>query len=901
MKTNLSKIFTALIVCIGYLLLVSFVQSCKFNGSPKFWGMLPLPPVPPPLAQIIIEPSTQSLTTTEAGGSISYKVSINKKPKDDVLLSISVSDTIEVKLDKPLLTFTTANWDQAQTFTITGQDDLFVDGNKAYTLSLSPSQSLDSEFAKLTIAPYSLQNLDDDVAGIATIYTGGLLTSEAGANFSFTVVLRSVPSSSVTIPTITSTNTSEGTVSPSTLTFTTANWNVPQTVIVTGVDDLLDDGNQSYSIVFGAAVSSDSVYNNYTASSLAFVNADNESFGITVTPTTGLVTNETGGTANFSVVLNNASTSNVTIPISSSNTAEGIPDTSSLVFTPATWNIPQVVTVTGVNDFIQDGSISYTIVIGAATSANSNYNGLDPSDVSVVNTDNDTGGYTIVATNGLTVTDGGQIAAMFTIKLNTQPTSSVTIPISSSNTGEGTVSPSSVTFTPANWSNTQTITISGVSDGGSDGNKSFNIVLSLPSTSDSVYAALDPADQSANSCDNDSGAAIVYVCRTSSNPYTNESGNTAQYFVILATDPGEDVTIPITSSDTSEATVNSPLIINSSNWNQFLVTNRITVTGVNDALYDGDISYNVLLGVASTTSMTGSYHGYNPVDINGLINYDNETYFTVSTISGNTSESGTTATFSIVLPAGSNPAFNVTIGISSNNTGEGTVSPASLIFTSVNFNTPQIVTVTGVDDSVADGNKSFSIITASAVSADTRFNGRNPSDVSVTNTDVGEKRVFISNTASKGNLGGIVGADAICNSDANKPSIAPNVYKALLVLGATRRGSATANTGDSQVDWVFAANTRYFRSNGTTQIFMTNANCIFPFGTLTNSFDSANSDYWTGMNSDWTNNVNTCGSWNSASGASNGTQGNSLATDGTSISFGSANCDNTFNLVCVQQ
>ena len=901
MKTNLKRILISLPIRTGYFLFFFLVLSCIFKGSPKFRGAFPLPPIPPPLAQITIEPSTQSLTTTEAGGSLSYKVSINKKPEDDILINISVSDTVEVKLDKSLLTFTTANWDQAQTFSITGQDDLFVDGNKPYTLNLSPSQSLDSEFAKLTIAPYSLQNLDDDVVGIATSYTGGLLTSEAGANFTFTVVLRSAPSSSVTLPSITSTNTSEGTVSPSTLTFTTANWNVPQTVIVTGVDDLLDDGNQSYSIVFGAAVSSDSVYNNYVASSLAFVNADNESFGITVTPTSGLVTTETGGTANFSVVLNNASTSNVTIPISSSNTAEGTPNTSSLVFTPTTWNIPQIVTVTGANDFIQDGSVSYAIILGVATSANSNYNGLDPSDVSLANTDNDTGGYTIVTTNGLTVTDGGQIAATLTIKLNTQPTASVTIPISSSNTGEGTVSPSSVTFTPANWSNTQTVTVSGVSDGGSDGNKSFNIVLSLPSTSDSVYAALDPADQSANSCDNDSGAAIVYVCRTSSNPYTNESGNTAQYFVILATDPGEDVTIPITSSDTSEATVNSPLIINSSNWNQFLATNKITVTGVNDALYDGDITYNVVIGVASTTSMTGIYHGTDPVDINGLINYDNETYFTVSAISGNTSESGTTATFSIVLPAGSNPTFNVTIGMSSSNTGEGTVSPASLVFTPANFNTPQVVTVTGVDDSVADGNKSFSIITASAVSTDTRFNGRNPSDISVINTDVGEKRIFISSTSSKGNLGGIAGADAICNSDANKPSIAPNVYKALLVLGATRRGSATANIGDSQIDWVFAANTRYFRSNGTTQIFTANANSIFPYGTLTNSFDSANSDYWTGINSDWTNNINTCGSWTSASSSSNGAQGNSLTTDATSISFGSANCENTFNLVCIQQ
>ena len=165
------------------------VLSCIFKGSPKFRGAFPLPPIPPPLAQITIEPSTQSLTTTEAGGSLSYKVSINKKPEDDILINISVSDTVEVKLDKSLLTFTTANWDQAQTFSITGQDDLFVDGNKPYTLNLSPSQSLDSEFAKLTIAPYSLQNLDDDVVGIATSYTGGLLASEAGANFTFTVVL----------------------------------------------------------------------------------------------------------------------------------------------------------------------------------------------------------------------------------------------------------------------------------------------------------------------------------------------------------------------------------------------------------------------------------------------------------------------------------------------------------------------------------------------------------------------------------------------------------------------------------------------------------------------------------------------------------------------------------------
>ena len=39
---------------------------------------------------------------------------------------------------------------------------------------------------------------------------------------------------------------------PASLTFTAANWNVAQTVTVTGVDDALDDGDIAYTIVTGA-------------------------------------------------------------------------------------------------------------------------------------------------------------------------------------------------------------------------------------------------------------------------------------------------------------------------------------------------------------------------------------------------------------------------------------------------------------------------------------------------------------------------------------------------------------------------------------------------------------------------------------------------------------------------
>src|SRR5207247_7909494 len=114
-------------------------------------------------------------------------------------------------------------------------------------------------------------------------------------------------------------------------------------------------------------------------------------------------------------------TANVTIPISSGNTAEGTVSAASLTFTAANWNAPQTITVTGVDDFVDDGDIAYGIVTGAATSSDSNYNGVNPSDVSATNIDNDTTGFTFSPASGLVTTEAGGTAT-FTVVLNSQPT-----------------------------------------------------------------------------------------------------------------------------------------------------------------------------------------------------------------------------------------------------------------------------------------------------------------------------------------------------------------------------------------------------------------------------------------------------------------------------------------------
>ena len=215
-------------------------------------------------------------------------------------------------------------------------------------------------------------------------------------------------------------------------------------------------------------MSTDPNYTGVNAADVAVTNTDNDSAGITVTPTAGLTTTEAGGTATFTVVLNTQPTADVTIALSSSDTTEGTVGPASLTFTTANWNVAQTVTVTGVDDAVVDGDVAYTIVTAAAASTDANYSGVNAADVAVTNTDNDSAGITVTPTAGLTTTEAGGTAT-FTVVLNTQPTADVTIALSSSDTTEGTVSPASLTFTTANWNVAQTVTVTGVDDAVVDG------------------------------------------------------------------------------------------------------------------------------------------------------------------------------------------------------------------------------------------------------------------------------------------------------------------------------------------------------------------------------------------------------------------------------------------------
>ncbi|MFO7541977.1 MAG: cadherin-like domain-containing protein, partial [Thiobacillus sp.] len=232
-------------------------------------------------------------------------------------------------------------------------------------------------------ASISFTSVDE---GINVSPASGASTTEGGGAVTFDVTLNSQPFADVTLV-IVSSNAAEGTASVSLLTFTAADWNVAQQVTVTGVNDFVDDGDQAYSIQLQPATSADRNYNALDAADIALTNLDDDTAGIVVTPMTGLVTDEAGGSDTFSVVLTSQPMADVVIGLSSSNPAEGVLSAGNLVFTPGNWNIPKVVVVTGVNDALNDGDVMYQVIAAPAASADPLYNGMAAGAVDVTNLD----------------------------------------------------------------------------------------------------------------------------------------------------------------------------------------------------------------------------------------------------------------------------------------------------------------------------------------------------------------------------------------------------------------------------------------------------------------------------------------------------------------------------------
>lgn len=244
---------------------------------------------------------------------------------------------------------------------------------------------------------------------------------------------------------------------------------------------------------------------------LDYLSAKAETRSILVSaPSPSAETTEQGGAVSFSVVLSAAPTANVTIPVTSGDPTEGTVSLPELIFTPENWHIPQAVTVSGVNDFVADGDVAFAIELAAASSSDASYHGLNPSDVQLVNLDDDSVGLIITRLTGASTSEAGG-SVSFAVSLNSEPTAPVTFDLSSSDASEGLVSVANVVLGVADWNQPQTVTVSGVDDSLSDGHISYAIRFTNFTSLDPSYDGLVVSDLSLTNLDDESRSEVLFA------------------------------------------------------------------------------------------------------------------------------------------------------------------------------------------------------------------------------------------------------------------------------------------------------------------------------------------------------------------------------------------------------
>lgn len=161
-----------------------------------------------------------------------------------------------------------------------------------------------------------------------------------------------------------------------------------------------------------------------------------------------------------------------------------------------------------------------------------------------------------------------------------------------------------------------------------------------------------------------------------------------------------------------------------------------------------------------------------------------------------TQEDGATTSFTVRL--GSAPVSTVVVPISSSNARLGNVNPAVLTFTPQNWQTPQMVTVTGANNCAPDGNKSYQIRAGKATSLDPDYNDAQAAPIGATVTD---------NDSAAGNTG--TAGIYICNY---------KVISEIKISATTWEYTLTAEMTNITADYAGATATLASWPSGTTAV-----------------------------------------------------------------------------------
>jgi hypothetical protein len=663
-------------------------------------------------AGILVAPT--GLTVSEPDGSDTFLLTLTREPAALVSIPLSAA-TGECTVSPVTATLSATNWITGFLATVSAVDDAVADGPQLCTVVVGPAASDDGDFQDIYGESVTVTVEDDDRADVAVVPTS-LTVSEPDGSDTFLITLTSQPTASVAIPLVAIGG--ECTVSPATATLSADNWATGATATVTAVDDSAIDGLQACPVQTGPTVSADQNYDGLDPADVAVTVQDDDVAVVTIAPTS-LGIAEPDGSDTFVARLSSEPEADVIVPLVASNEHCSV-SPAALVLNAGNWATGATATVTAVDDSVAGGDALCIIHTGPTVSDDAHYQGLDPSDVTVLVSDDDEASILVVPTS-LTVSEPSG-SDTFTLKLASLPSADVHIPLSAFN-DQCTVSPATAILGAANWEAGVTATVTAVDDDVADGTQICLIKTGPAISGDANYHDRNPAEVTVTVEDDDLAAVTVSPLNLS----VSEPDGSDTFLVTLTSRPVAQVTIPLLASNSRCTVSPASLVLNATNW---ALGATATVTAVDDDIAGGDATCVIQTGAA--VSADGHYQDIDPENVTVTVLDDDSAGIVVAPTSLVIGEPHGSDVFVIRLT--SQPTATVSINLSPSN-DECDASPRTVLLGAVNWRAGVAVVVTAIDDDVADGSQICLVRSSLSSSGAAQYHGLVVDDVTVTVED----------------------------------------------------------------------------------------------------------------------------------------------------------------------
>ena len=373
-------------------------------------------------------------------------------------------------------------------------------------------------------------------------------------------------------------------ISSSSLTFTSSNWNADQIVTFTAIDDHIANGDLNFSITINSS-SDDSRFNNIENTVQVKIK-DNDDVGI-IYDDSSITLNE-GKSVVRTFKLKSQPLADVVLNISSDHDDKLTISSKQLIFTSSNWNINQSVIFTAIDDNIASGDLSFNIKI-KSSSTDALYNNIPENVIPITIKDDDLAG--IICDSTSSILNEGQCITR-TFKLKSQPTSDVTLNISSNNSSRISISKPSLIFTASNWDTEQSVKFTAIDNSIADGD--VTVSVNIKSTSSDINYNNLSSGFAITVKDNDTSGII-----TDNTSVTITEGQHITRTFKLKSQPTSNVVLNISSNDNNSrlSISNSSLVFTESNWS---IEQSVVFTAIDNNIKDGDVDVLVTIKSSST-------------------------------------------------------------------------------------------------------------------------------------------------------------------------------------------------------------------------------------------------------------------------------------------------------------